>query len=454
VRKNYSTKLLNQILYASLISTLFVIVISNSTPSELVKTNNQTNPFIQTNSMNDIISAKITCYIHLKTTQVQLDIDFVGTDSTESQEVSSRFYTILEEISVYGEIRNLQVTESDTIPLEHIEEVIGNSTKIQFTLSSDIPIGFIRNVKITYIQDTIDFLTHYNYELGVNWLRLIGNQNVVIICDKGISLLNCLPLPHSISTINNQLVLSWLEVNRNSFFANMSYTSLAIIDDLDISPSVLDIGRIKKDSNPLVKVFAITNNENQKLDGTIIKPDWIETNFTVWELNIGETIYLEITIDRSVSRKYDDNITLQCSIASYPINIHVSGKIADISTGSIVAIILAIIIVGATVGTVFYVRFLKRTKPTDHVQILEVAVVDKIDFNKWREILTDREFTIFQIVANNSELTQAELVRQTALSKSTVSRAVGRLVAKGLIKKEKYGMSNVVTLNTEFFTNN
>jgi DNA-binding transcriptional ArsR family regulator len=416
------------------------------------------NHVFHTKSLNDILSAKITCYLHLRTTQVQLDIDFVGVEIDSSLKIKTVYFNIYEEISIFGEIRSVQVVEANTIELEHYEEVIGNSTKIQFLLSSNIPVGFVRNVKITYVQDTEDFLTHYNYELGVNWLRQIGNQNVIIICDKGISLLNCLPSPHSISTIGNKLVLSWLEVNRPSFYADMNYTSLIVIDDLRISPPEWDVGRIRKDSEPLEKTFAITNFENQKLDGTIIKPDWVTTNFTNWELNIGETMYLKITIDRSITRDFDCNISLQCSLASFPVDIQISGKIAVLSTGSIASIILAAMIIGisSVIGIVFYFKkkYVKSDKLIDVDLISEEDIIDKIDLNKWKELLTEREFAIFQIIIDKSKLTQAELVRQTALSKSTVSRAVGRLIAKGLVIKEKYGISNFVSLNTEFFKNN
>jgi len=448
MKKNHLVRIFCSLIFSSLISAQFLVFTYYSSSMSEITNINQKNSILQTNTMNDIISAKITCYLHLKTTQIQLDINFLGTNSLE---LNNKFYTTLEEISVYGEIRSVYVVESDTIVLNHIEEVIGNSTKIQFTLSSYIPIGFVRNVKITYIQDTADFLTNYNYELGVNWLRLIGNQNIIIICDYGISLLNCQPLPHSISIVNNKLVLNWLEVNCNNFYANMNYSSLAIIDDLDISPADWNFGRIRKDSEPIVKVFAITNNENQKLDGIIIKPDWIETNFTNWELNIGETMYLKVTIDRVVTNNYNGNITLQCSIASFPINIEISGKVAEISTGSILTIILLLTIFGASAGIIFLIGNSNRKKLIKPA-LKQKEVVVRIDFDKWREILTDREYTIFKIIANNSELSQAEIVRQTTLSKSTVSRAVGRLEAKGLIKKDRYGMSNIVTLNTEFFT--
>ncbi len=209
----------------------------------------------------------------------------MGADSSQIKTKTS-IYTTIEEVSIFGEIRSVQVVESGSIDLEHSEIIDGNSTRVQFTLSSDIPVGFTRNVKITYIQDTGDFLTYYKYQLGVDWLRRIGNQNVIIICDKGISLMNCFPSPHSISTVSDKLVLSWLEVNRYGFYANVNYTSMVVIDDLLISPHNWDIGRTRRDSKPLEKVFAITNSENQKLDGTIIKPDCVITKITDLELSI------------------------------------------------------------------------------------------------------------------------------------------------------------------------
>ncbi|NHJ39185.1 MAG: MarR family transcriptional regulator [Asgard group archaeon] len=474
IKSSLSKTLFSILVYTSLISTLLIINYTNSViiHEKIIGDNNTSlslkqnmneltiinDQILYTNSLNDIASAKVTCYLHLKTTQVQLDIDFVGSDSESIGEINSKYYTSFEEISVYGQIRGVQVIESNTIELEYFLEVVDNSTKIQFALSTDIPVGFVRNVKITFIQDTKDFLTHYNYELGVNWQRRIGNQNVIVICDKGISLMNCLPPPHSISTISNKLVLSWLEVNRYSFFADINYTSLVILDDLKISPDTWNIGRTSKDNEPLVNVFSITNFENQKLDGTIIKPDWVETNFTDWELNIGETIYLEIIIDRSISRNCDCIISLQCSLASFPVDIEISGKVANLSTGSIVTISLLtlILVIFATTTIVYFYKrnYFGNEKLTQSDLIIEEEIYYKIDFDKWKEILTVKEFVIFQIITNEIELTQAEIVRQTSLSKSTVSRAVGRLIAKGLVRKEKYGMSNIISLNKEFFLSN
>ncbi|MGC9779855.1 MAG: MarR family transcriptional regulator [Candidatus Heimdallarchaeota archaeon] len=461
MKRSFKKLLLLILFIISLISAhaVFAIYISDS----FLTTNNVTekrfssfeSQLIKTDTLNDIVTVKVTCYLHLRTAQVQLDIDFLGADFNQIK-TKNGFYTTIEEISIFGDIRSVQVIESGSIELEHSEIIDSNSTRIQFTLSSDIPIGFTRNVKITYIQDTDDFLTFYNYQLGVDWLRRIGNQNVIIICDKGISLMNCLPSPHSISTVSDKLVLSWLEANRYSFYANVNYTSLVEIDDLIISPHEWDIGRARKDSKPLEKVFAITNSENQKLDGTIIKPDWVETNLTDWELNIGETIYLNVTIDRSISRNCDCNVSLQCSIASFPVNIEISGFVSTISIASIIAIALssAALVGLLTFEIMYYYR--KRTKGRELELAMETYVVDlieNIDLDKWKEILTEREFTIFQIILDKRELTQADLVRQTTLSKSTISRAVGRLVAKGLVKKVKYGMSNVISLETDFFKN-
>ncbi len=162
-----------------------------------------------------------------------------------------------------------------------------------------------------------------------------------------------------------------------------------------------------------------------------------------------------MTIDRTISRNCDCNISLQCSIASYPINIEISGDVTTISITSIIAIVLssAALVGLVTFGIMYYYR--KRTKGRELALVVEtdaeVDLIENIDLDRWKEILTEREFTIFQIVLDKRELTQADLVRQTTLSKSTVSRAVGRLVVKGLVTKEKYGMSNIIGLNKDFF---
>jgi uncharacterized membrane protein len=390
---------------------------------------NTISPLQETNY--DISVGKITSYLHTKTAQIQLDIEFVG-----AEEASSLQSTNIETIEVAGFVRSVQVIESDSKSLPHTETELENSTKIQFTLSSNIPVGFTRNVKITFVQDTVELSTKYNYKFGIDWLRRVGTQNTKIIFDKGLALIKCTPNPHTISTIGKRLILSWLEDGWN-------------------------IGEIRRNSKNIEKTFLIINNENIPLGGTIETPNWIETNITSWNLGIGRAMYLKAVINTSHAGPISGNITIQFSIDAFPIEINVTGQINKVSN---LAIILSTTIPSlflAGIGSTLFILY-KNDKwlfsKKDDSTSLETAdeepkiAIRQIDMEKWKEILTEKEFLVFQQIIDGKELTQAAICRRTSLSKSTISRCVGRLQAKGLVKKIPYGMSNLISLNDELFT--
>ncbi|MHA1186779.1 MAG: helix-turn-helix transcriptional regulator [Candidatus Heimdallarchaeota archaeon] len=418
---------------------------------------NSNSEYISLDNMNAISSAQVTCYLHLKTAQVQLDIDFVGVSELKSKEFESSALTT-EKVSVLGDIRSVEVVENEGISLSPELFFLENFTIIQFELSSIIPVGVTRNVKITFIQDTTELIPDFIYPIGLSWMRTIGSHTVNILCDADISLLDCNPSPHTISTTGDKLLLTWLEVNPLSFYANVSYNRKMVIDELFITPDKWVVGKIKANSKPLEKVFEITNNENTQLSGTIITPSWISVNISEWSLSVNEKMFMKVTIDISRARNLTCNISFQCSFASFPVNLEIQGEVTKrISLTNIILITLSSMFISAAIPiSIIMVRKRKNSiipvdDSTDEIDS-KIPVEEKIDMDKWKEILTEKEFTIFEVIVGNEEMTQSDIVHKTSLSKSTVSRAVGRLVVKGLIKKTQFGMSNKITLDEDFFT--
>ncbi len=449
----FSLKPKNQIEY-QLSNNEFTTEETLSSPYVKTVIPNTLSPLQETNY--DISVGKITSYLHTKTAQIQLDIEFVGVD-----EASSLQNTNIETIEVAGFVRSVQVIESGSKILPYTATELENSTKIQFTLSSDIPVGFTRNVKITFVQDTAELSTKYNYKLGIDWLRRVGTQNTRIIFDKGLALIKCIPNPHTISTIGKRLILSWLEVNKFLFYSNINFSSPLIIEELDISPNGWNVGKIRRNVKNIEKTFLITNNENIPLQGTIETPNWIETNFTSWSLGIGRAMYLKAIIDTSTVGSISGNISIQFSIDAFPLEISVTGQISKVSNLAIIlsTSIPSLFLVG--IGSTLFILYRKDkwffskkddTSPETFDDESKIAI-RQIDIQKWKEILTEKEFLVFQEILDGKELTQAAICRRTSLSKSTISRCVGRLQAKGLVKKTPYGMSNLISLNDELFTN-
>ncbi|MDP2909048.1 MAG: hypothetical protein Q8N77_04560 [Nanoarchaeota archaeon] len=64
-------------------------------------------------------------------------------------------------------------------------------------------------------------------------------------------------------------------------------------------------------------------------------------------------------------------------------------------------------------------------------------------------LLKEDEKKVYQEILNsNNEILQNELVRRTNLSKVKITRIVHRLKLKGLVIKERYGLTNKIKLKT------
>ncbi len=450
----FSLNPISQFMFSSLLKGETTSVGDLSSPFVTTVIPNTISPLQETNY--DISSGKITSYLHTKTAQIQLDIEFVGVEGINSLQSIN-----IETIEVAGFVRNIQVIESDSKILPFTATKLTNSTKIQFTLSSSIPVGFTRNIKITFIQDTEELSTKYNYKLGIDWLRRVGTQNTKIIFDKGLALIKSIPNPHTISTIGKRLVLSWLEVNKISFYSNINFTSPLILEELDISPNEWNVGKVRRNTKNIDRIFLIINNESIPLGGTIQAPKWIRINFTSWSLAVGRAMYLKAEIDTTHVGSISGNISIIFSIDAFPIEITVTGQVNTISNLAVIfsTTISSLFLVG--IGSTLFILyrndkwlFSKKRDTTNletHDKETKNAIM-QIDKDKWKEILTEKEFLVFEQILDGKELTQAAICRRTSLSKSTISRCVGRLQVKGLVKKIPYGMSNLISLNAEFFT--
>ncbi|HUT82793.1 MAG TPA: MarR family transcriptional regulator [Candidatus Bathyarchaeia archaeon] len=414
--------------------------------------------YIQNSELNAIESVKVTCFLHLKTAQVLLDINYVGIEGLKSFTPKG---IINESITVLGTVRNVLVIEEGSITLSHQLTVWENGTIIEYDLSSIIPIGLKRNIKISFVQDTTNLESNYNYQLGINWNRTLGSQNVFFICDTEISLLNVEPESHTITSITGQLTLAWLEVNSNDFYASINYTRRLTLHNLIITPIDWNIGNIRTSNKPIEKIFTVFNNESTQLTGVIITPYWIITNISNWELSVGETMYLKVVIDISEVRNIYANVSLQCYYTYLPVNIHLIGEIRE---NNLLGVILPSVLVPIITLTGFITVKLLQKKKKNEIEVVsgmeetmsvlveERNISDRINQQKWKEILTEKEYAIFEMILQHKELTQTDLCRLTDLSKSTVSRAISRLEAKGIILRKRYGISNFIAINEEFFS--
>ncbi len=70
----------------------------------------------------------------------------------------------------------------------------------------------------------------------------------------------------------------------------------------------------------------------------------------------------------------------------------------------------------------------------------------KVDKKSLLDFLEGEERKIFKIILEKPEINQAELVRESGLSKVKVSRVLKRFKSRGLVEKETIGKINIVKL--------
>ena len=61
----------------------------------------------------------------------------------------------------------------------------------------------------------------------------------------------------------------------------------------------------------------------------------------------------------------------------------------------------------------------------------------------------DQKLIFQNILDNNGQITQSKLVKETKLSRVKISRSLKKLGEKGIIEKQKSGMTNKIKLTTE-----
>ena len=98
-------------------------------------------------------------------------------------------------------------------------------------------------------------------------------------------------------------------------------------------------------------------------------------------------------------------------------------------------------------GFMVYFSILKMKEPKHPVapaKLKQSSLEDRI-YNS--SVLNERQKNIIKIIINSRKpVTQTRICDELSLPKSSVSRNIDSLVSKGLVKKEKRGMSTVISL--------
>jgi len=111
----------------------------------------------------------------------------------------------------------------------------------------------------------------------------------------------------------------------------------------------------------------------------------------------------------------------------------------------VLLLVIAAFIIGATVVYLFY--------NSEQIASLAAPKKEKISKDRYAHIanlLKHDEKKVFDILINeNGEILQNRLVAKTGMSKVAVTRALAKLELKGLVAKERHGLTNRIRLKLD-----
>ena len=105
-------------------------------------------------------------------------------------------------------------------------------------------------------------------------------------------------------------------------------------------------------------------------------------------------------------------------------------------------VIIIIIAISIFSGSIITFLFLIKTESRNKVIKRDTIVTLKFLNGEERRIIEE-------IIKSNGEIVQSEIVKRTRLSKVKVARSLARLESKGVIVREKFGMTKKVRLIKE-----
>ena len=141
----------------------------------------------------------------------------------------------------------------------------------------------------------------------------------------------------------------------------------------------------------------------------------------------------------------DNRIGVKGTVADGPFKIIIQYQLGTASTQKYWLYMIILPVFLFFTGFVIYFSYLKSKEKASSVVLKKKTLEDRIYDSG---ILTDRQKDIMKIILHSSKtVTQTRICEELNLPKSSVSRNIDSLVSKGLIKKEKSGMSTIISLS-------
>ncbi|MHA1169762.1 MAG: helix-turn-helix transcriptional regulator, partial [Candidatus Hodarchaeales archaeon] len=429
-------------------------------------------------AINDAGLAEVTIEqeIHARYVRVNVTMTYAG----QQENTTSSFDTI----RIIDQIQDLSLQDSNGELLIHTTELRFNDTYVNYQFPRELSPGERYSVIIKYRQETIsDSSTEFRYTSGIDWLGTAGVQRETVLLYPGLSLKSSSYQPHSISTVEGGwLKLTWYETAKGGFFTQLRY-SRPLLNSLEIIPDQWELGTISSNSIPLDLELMFFNDGDDSVSLVIETDEWFDVNMTNFVLEPGDREYVRCWITTTKQGVYTSSLKILTNLSSnyiYTVSINVTIKNqADYGSLYLLAATALLVMIGG--ASFLYINRKKQiisiqsiysrinennrniernsgeVEPlimTNSANTEYLANTDVIDpdpgiitrLNEMRDFLSEKENAVLEVLVKNDGISQQDIVRETGISKATVSRIVNRLLSKKLVEKRQSGMSNLIYL--------
>jgi predicted transcriptional regulator len=307
----------------------------------------------------------------------------------------------------------------------------------------------------------------YVYQLGIDWGTLVGYQETKISIDNRYHFL----IESNPQTIENPVEyiteLHWI----NSFVTGFFTTFKMILKSTQNIFLHTNTHSWLNASIGESLVIELKNNGTYQITGGIITPNWIFSNVTEFSISPNNVLSIGFTISSTAPLGSNGTIEIVTyefrDILTIPIFVSRVGNSRLPDELSLLLVLFALLIVVGTTVVGYHqqdaiVTFFRKKKNLEEreqsgssnpslstspqVHEPNTPTWQEIQ-SRWHTILTDKEMTIIEKLFNHGGMNQRSIAEKMNVSKMTVSRTVIRLEKKGLVLRDRNGMSKVVRLN-------
>ncbi|MHA1420310.1 MAG: helix-turn-helix transcriptional regulator [Candidatus Heimdallarchaeaceae archaeon] len=375
--------------------------------------------------------------------KINLTIEYI-----QLEENSTRF---IDTVTIKGNLSDVYVKDTldNNLLIGSSYNDILDATDITFQLQRALNVGEKYTVLIFSILPTKVVVQNRILDFSINWTQTVSVFSATVYLEKYLMLLSTSPTPQTTSVINQRIKMTWDTIMMDEFALLIEFKDSLEYEIITVSPTVWNIGNISRSSRTVKQKFVIVNLLNSPIRVDVINNNsWIdiERSFVV-----GPSSQKEIIAEMDISNtgQFEGVILFNTNMSLQEVPCEVSVYVEDsLNPWMLVGLILGIALL-ALGGLAFYLY--NQMKPVEEVieEKKSQEQIKNLKVDKLEGFLNENEIQVVKEVINKPGISQAQIVQNTGISKSTLSRIVAKMERKGLLKKKSVGMSHQLYIDKE-----